>query len=80
MQPDPTFIGFYWTREEFSPGFGWAFDAATGEIGVDRATRPMSGVAVRRGDVVAAVPEPQTLLLVLLALGAGVVARRTRPR
>ena len=37
-------------------------------------------VAVRPGDVAAAVPEPQTLALALLALGATVVARRRRSR
>ncbi len=36
-------------------------------------------VAVRPGDVAAAVSEPQTLALALLALGAAVVARRRRP-
>ena len=36
-------------------------------------------VAVRPGDAAAAVPEPQTLALALLALGATVVARRRRP-
>jgi MYXO-CTERM domain-containing protein len=36
-------------------------------------------VAVRPGDVAAFVPEPQTLALALLALGAAVVARRRRP-
>jgi hypothetical protein len=35
-------------------------------------------VAVRPGDVTASVPEPQTLALVLLALGATVAARRRR--
>jgi hypothetical protein len=34
---------------------------------------------VRPGDVAADVPEPQTLALTLLALGAAVVTRRRRP-
>ena len=41
---------------------------------------PLYAVAVRPGDVAARVPEPQTLALALLALGAMVVARRRRPR
>jgi hypothetical protein len=36
-------------------------------------------VAVRDGDVAAAVPEPQTLALVLTALCAGLLARKGRP-
>jgi len=35
---------------------------------------------VRSGDVATAVPEPQTLALVLLVLGASAVARRRQPR
>ena len=40
----------------------------------------LRAVAVRPGDMTAAVPEPQTLALALLALGVTVVARRRRPR
>jgi len=36
--------------------------------------------AVRPGDVAAAVPEPQTLALVMLALGATMVFRKGRQR
>lgn len=38
----------------------------------------LHAVAVRPGDVAASVPEPQTLALILLALGATVAARRRR--
>jgi hypothetical protein len=58
----------------------WGFYADKGEAslgyGVDGF---LYAVAVRLGDVAAPVPEPQTLALVLLALGATVVARRRRP-
>jgi len=37
-------------------------------------------VAARPGDVAAAVPEPQTLALVMLALGATMVLRKGRQR
>jgi hypothetical protein len=36
-------------------------------------------VAVRSGDVTAAVPEPQSLAMLLLGLGVVAVARRRRP-
>ena len=51
----------------------------SGFQGTDDQTRELFAVAVRDGDVAAAVPEPQTLSLALLALGATVVARRGRP-
>ena len=45
----------------------------------DVETNRRFAVAVRPADVAAAVPEPQSLALVLLALGAGAVAWRRRP-
>ncbi len=36
-------------------------------------------VAVRPGDVAASMPEPRTGALVMMALGAALVARRRRP-
>ena len=56
----------------FNTGFGNQYDKykASGSY----------AMAVRPGDVAASVPEPQTLALVLLALGATGVARRRRTR
>jgi hypothetical protein len=42
-------------------------------------TEPYYAVAVHNGDLGAAVPEPQTLALVLLALGGALAASRKRP-
>ena len=73
--------GSYWSGTEISSGFdGWGFDPAFGFQSGDRQNFRFFAVAVRRGDVTASVPEPQTLALVLLALGATAVARRRRSR
>jgi hypothetical protein len=70
----------YWSGTEGpSPGFTLVF-TTVGQFGGFLSGRNNSAslfaVAVRSGDV----PEPQTLALVLLALGATVVARRRRSR
>ena len=72
---------FYWSGTGYapSPSFAWYFGTVNGfqyRAGKDVA---LYAVAVRPGDVAAPVPEPQTLALALLALGATVVARRRRP-
>ena len=72
----------YWSGTEYAPdpSLAWTFgtiDGFQGRIGAK--SRVLYAVAVRPGDVVAPVPEPQTLALVLLALGVTVVARRRRP-
>lgn len=72
----------YWSGTEFeSPGsgFAWGFNAYNGGQFFYPTHFGMYAVAVRSGDVAAPVPEPQTLALALLALGATVVARRRRP-
>ena len=71
----------YWSGTEYapSPSKAWVFFTDAGfqtDFGKDA---ELFAVAVRPGDVAAAVPEPQSLALVLLALGAAVVARRKRP-
>jgi len=72
--------GLYWSGTEFTPGFlAWSFFPVSGLQRVDGQRLQFFAVAVRPGDVAAAVPEPQTLALALLALGAMVVARRRRP-
>ena len=72
----------YWSGTEYAPlpSAALLFDTGVGGQGVVRKIHPFYAVAVRPGDVVARVPEPQTLALALLALGATVVARRRRPR
>jgi hypothetical protein len=71
---------YYWSGTEFRPSVdAWFFFPCCGpETSVSELSR-MFAVAVRPGDVTAAVPEPQTLALALLALGATMVARRRRP-
>ena len=73
---------YYWSGLEYalSPG-GYALYFDTRNGGQERFDKrsALYAVAVRPGDVAASVPEPQTLALVLLALGATVVARKRRP-
>ena len=72
----------YWSGTEYAPnpGGAWGFGTRGGGFQVhDGKVIALYAVAVRPGDVAASVPEPQTLALVLLALGATVVARRRRP-
>jgi hypothetical protein len=66
----------YWSGTEVAPGVSakW-YRSDYGAQGVDGESSQYFTVAVRN----ASVPEPQTLALALLALGATVVARRRRP-
>ena len=72
---------YYWSGTEYAPltAYAWIFGSAGGNQAADVKTDALYAVAVRPGDVAASVPEPQTLALALLALGATVVARRRRP-
>ena len=72
----------YWSGTEFAPNpsGAWLFSTFDGFQGLGGKPSALFAVAVRPGDVAARVPEPQTLALALLALGATVVARRRRPR
>lgn len=73
--------GYYWSGTESTAGsLAWRFNPATGPLGTIPEYGELYAVAVRLGDVTASVPEPQTLALALLALGATVVARRRRSR
>lgn len=69
----------YWSSTEVTPdAIAWIFFPLSGFAGLG--SGQFFSVAVRPGDVTAAVPEPQSLALVLLGLGATVVARRWRAR
>ena len=70
--------GTYWSGTEYAPNpdNAWNFNTDNGNQNNDDKNNALYAVAVRPGDVAASVPEPQTLALVLLALGATVVARR----
>ena len=71
---------FYWSGADFAPAlFAGTFRPDTGFQAAASKNTLLFAVAVRPGDVAASVPEPQTLALALLALGATVVARRRRP-
>ena len=67
---------YYWSGTEYAPdpNVAWNFFTLYGYQSTDHKVTAWSAVAVRT-----AVPEPQTLALVLLALGAPVVARGKRP-
>ena len=71
----------YWSGTVITPGISaWGyFSVLSAPTGGLLGTQ-FFAVAVRPGDVTASVPEPQTLALALLALGATVVARRRRAR
>jgi hypothetical protein len=71
----------YWSGTEYAPDptEAWYFFAANGSPFFDPKSPQLFAVAVRPGDAAAPVPEPQTLALVLLALGATMVVRRRRP-
>ena len=72
---------FYWSSTEDAPGvFAYIFPPTFGNPTTDVEVFRYFAVAVRPGDVTASVPEPQTLALALLALGATVVARRRQSR
>ena len=57
----------------------WFFSTGSGIQNHVFKNNPLFAVAVRSGDVVAAVPEPESLALVLVGLVAAGVARRRRP-
>ena len=72
---------FYWSGTEYAPLplNAWYFRTIGGSQSIGGKGIALYAVAVRPRDVTASVPEPQTLALALLALGATVVARRRRP-
>ena len=72
----------YWSVTEFAPNPTqvWWFRPGDGADGFTSKDNLFYAVAVRPGDVAAAVPEPQTYAMLLAGLGAMVVVvRRRRP-
>ncbi len=77
--------GTYWSDSVWAadPSFTWAFGGALPPNpyqGVATQVNTLFVVAVRPGDVAAAIPEPQTYALMLMGLGAVLLARRKRTR
>ena len=72
-------VSYYWSGQDSGGSEAWNFWTGYGQQEDDAKNYLAYAVAVRPGDVTASVPEPQTLALALLALGATVVARRRRP-
>ena len=72
----------YWSGLEYAKGRSSAWDFGMSDGGQGNFSKFFSlyALAVRPGDVVAAVPEPETYAMMLLGLGALVVAVRRRPR
>lgn len=70
----------YWSGTDFAPtpNVSWLFVSGIGFQGSGSKVEAFYAVAVRAGDVIAPVPEPQTLALALLALGGTVVVRARR--
>ena len=71
--------GSYWSGSESDAVSAWYFGTDLGFQSFANKNRQWFAVAVRSGDVVAAVPEPESLALVLVGLVAAGVARRRRP-
>ena len=73
----------YWSGTAYapSPSAAWEFDTNFGEQYISgKESHVWGAVAVRPGDVAAAVPEPLTYALLLAGLGVVAVAVRRRPR
>lgn len=73
--------GGYWTDTEYAPvpGLSWMFRTNLGHQDVDNQVNRFYAIAVRPGDVVNAVPEPESMALVLMAFATAGVVRRRRP-
>ena len=72
----------YWSGLEYAPNSSsaWYFGTGLGNQGDTGKSGSLYAQAVRPGDVVVAVPEPETYAMMLLGLSALVVAVRRRPR
>ncbi len=73
---------YYWSGTEYSgvTGLAWYFDFGLGDQGAVSMNLSLYGLAVRSGDVAAAVPEPATFALLGIGLAgmAGYGVRRRR--
>ena len=72
---------YYWSGLEHAPdpAVAWGFDAGTGRQGYYGKSGGLYALAVRPGDVAAAIPEPQTYGLMLMGMAALVLAVMRRP-
>jgi hypothetical protein len=72
----------YWTGTEYEPipRAAWAFIAGAGIQLFGGKSDELLAIAVRPGDVVAAIPEPETYALMLTGLTAMVVMQRRRTK
>lgn len=73
---------YYWLGTEYAPytNDAWNFGTYDGHQGADGKGNQIYAMAVRPGDVMAPVPEPETYAMMLLGLGViGAISRR-RPR
>ena len=71
----------YWSGTEYAPNpiYAWYFNTNLGFQVANRKDDQLYAMAVRPGDVLAAqVPEPESLVLALTALGAMALVRRRR--
>jgi hypothetical protein len=67
----------FWSGTEYPQSRAWGFDTPSGYQFFGGKDDALFAVAVRSGDVAASVPEPGTVALLSLSLGAlGVVSRR----
>lgn len=71
--------GGYWSDTTFSATNNYWHNTADSILRHTGKQNLYFAVAVRAADATAAVPEPQSLALALLALGAALAARRKRP-
>ena len=73
---------YYWSSTEYAPNPDsvWAFFFPFYGYPLRNEVNVFFAVAVRSGDVAEVVPEPQTMALVILALGVGWTATRRRQR
>jgi MYXO-CTERM domain-containing protein len=70
----------YWSGTEYAPDSvsAWYFSTNVGNQGIRYKDGSFNALAVRPGDVTAAVPEPQTWALALVGLTGVLLARRRR--
>jgi hypothetical protein len=73
---------YYWSSVEYAPDTrnAWRFYDYGGHQDYGSKDSGAYAIAVRAGDVLVAVPEPQSLALVLTAIGAAGLARRRARR